>query len=300
MLINKTNLNDVFSGFKTSFRKGFDGAESHFKDVAMVVPSSTREETYGWLGQFPKIQEWVGDRVIKNLVAHSYAVKNKLFEDTIAVKRVDVEDDQYGVLSPLFDEMGRAAAEHPDELIFSLLAAGFATQCFDGQYFFDTDHPVGDQTVSNMQAGAGVPWFLLDTSKAIKPMLFQNRSPYNFQQMDKDGDENVFMRDEFLYGVRGRANAGFGLWQLAYASKDNLTAANYEAARKVMMELKGDEGRPLGIKPNILVVPASLEGDALRLLNNGSRVETYGAGPDYVAVTNEWAGTADVIVSAWL
>lgn len=300
MLINKTNLSAVFDGYKTAFNTGFEGAESHHNDVAMTIPSTAREETYGWLGQFPRLRQWLGDRVIKNLALHSYAIKNKLFEDTIAVKRTDIEDDQYGLLSPLLSEMGRAAAEHPDELIFTLMAAGFTTQCYDGQYFFDTDHPVGDQTVSNIQAGAKTPWFLLDTAKAIKPLLFQERLPYNLQAMNKEDDENTFLRDEYLYGVRGRANAGFGLWQLAYASKEDLTAANYEAARQAMMELKGDEGRPLGIKPNVLVVPPSLEGDALRLLNNGSRIEEVGATPDYVAITNEWAGTAQAIVSAWL
>lgn len=298
MLINKSNLGAVFDGFKTAFNAGFEGAESHYAEISMRVPSAAREETYGWLGQFPKMREWIGDRVIKNLTAHSYAIKNKLFEDTIGVPRVDIEDDQYGLLKPLVTEMGRAAAEHPDELIFTLLAAGFATNCYDGQFFFDTDHPVGDQSVSNIQAGAGTPWFLLDTSKAIKPLLFQDRIPYQFQSMNKDEDENVFMRDEYIYGVRARANVGFGLWQLAYASKDDLTAANYEAARKAMMEMKGEEGRPLGIKPTVLVVPPALEGDAVRLLNNGTRIQDVGGTP--VAISNEWAGTATPIVSAWL
>jgi phage major head subunit gpT-like protein len=308
MLINQSSLRVLFEGFNTSFNKGFEGAKSHYKDVAMMVPSTAGTNAYGWLGQFPKLREWVGDRVINNLVAHSYAVENKLFENTIGVPRPTIEDDQYGIFGPMFTEMGRTTAQHPDELIFALLAAGFTTLCYDGQNFFDSDHPVKDAagnptSVSNIQAGGGTPWFLLDCGRAIKPMLFQTRIPYTFTRLDQDNNDNVFWRDEYIYGVRARANAGLGLWQLAYASKAPLTAENYEAARSAMMELKGDEGRPLGIQPDTLVVAPSMEGDAMRLLNNGNRIVVADNGSGTmtpVAVTNEWANTAKPIVTAWL
>jgi len=299
MLINASNLKSLFQGFNTSFNKGLEGAQSHHKDVAMVTPSQASEETYAWLGQFPKLREWIGDRVIKNLSAHSYTLKNRTFEDTIRVKRIDVEDDKYGLYGPLMTELGRAAGQHPDELVFSLFAAGFSTVCYDGQYFFDTDHPVKaadgtDGTASNYGGGASAAWYLLDTSRAIKPIIFQERIPYSLQQLTNDSDENVFMRDEYLYGVRARANAGFGLWQLAYASKQTLDATSYAAARAAMMSLKGDEGRPLGIKPDTLVVPPSLEQTALQLIANELIINSG------VAVSNEWKGTAKLIVTPWL
>jgi len=300
MIVNKQNLNGVFNGFKAAFNKGIESAESHYKDIAMIVPSNTKEETYGWLGQFPRLREWAGDRVIRNLAAHGYSVKNKLFEDTIGVKRTDIEDDQYGVLTPILTEMGRAAAEHPDELVFTALKNGLNTLCFDGQYFFDADHPVKDQSVSNVDSSGTVDgnpyWYLLDTTKAIKPFLFQERVPYKLHALTKDEDENVFMRDEYLYGVRARSNVGYGLWQLAYASNAVLTADNYAKAREAMQSLKGEEGRPLGIKPNVLIVPPSLETSALELIAAGFI-------PDQTASatkTNIWKDTVKVIVSPWL
>ena len=46
-----------------------------------------------------------------------------------------------------------------------------ARACYDGQNFFDTDHPVGEQgsqeTVSNVQTGAGPAWYLLDTTRPV-------------------------------------------------------------------------------------------------------------------------------------
>jgi Mu-like prophage major head subunit gpT len=298
MIINSASIASLFQGFNASFNKGVQAAPSRYKDVAMVVPSNASSNTYAWLGQFPKLRQWVGDRVIKNLSAHGYVLENELFESTIKIKRTDIEDDQYGVYSPLMEEMGRAAGDHPDELIFSLLANGFATTCYDGQYFFDTDHPVGSGEsitgVSNMQAGAGAPWFLLDTSRSIKPLLFQDRDSYKFQTLTKESDEPVFMRDEYLYGIRARVNAGFGLWQLAFASKDTLDATNYAAARSAMMALKSDEDRPLGIVPNKLVVGPSLEQDARKLVNN----ELVAVGG--VSVSNEWAGSIELVVVPWL
>jgi phage major head subunit gpT-like protein len=299
MIINSANLAGLNKGFNVSFNKGLGSAPSYYKRLAMLTKSSTSEEIYAWLGQLPKVREWIGDRVLKNLSAHGYAVTNRLFESTVKVKRTDIEDDQYGVYGPLFEELGLAAGEHPDELVFSLLAAGFSTRCYDDQYFFDTDHPVKNEdgtesSVSNFGGGSGAAWYLLDTTRAIKPLIFQERIPYNLQSLTGETDENVFMRDEYAYGCRARANAGFGLWQLAYASKQTLDGTSYAAARAAMMSLKGDEGRPLNLKPNVLMVPPALEQTALKLISNELVINSG------VAVSNEWKGTADLIVNSWL
>lgn len=152
-----------------------------------------------------------------------------------------------------------------------------------------------EQSVSNMQAGAGTPWFLIDGSRALKPMIWQTRVPYTFQRVQEDSDSHVFMHDEFLYGVRARAraraNAGFGLWQLAFASKAALDAANYAAARAAMMAFRGDNGRILGVMPDTLVVPPSLEEAGRKIVN--STVNDAGA-------SNPWNGTAELVVAPYL
>ncbi|MBS3978774.1 MAG: Mu-like prophage major head subunit gpT family protein [Rhodobacteraceae bacterium] len=109
--------------------------------------------------------------------------------------------------------------------------------------------------------------------------------------LTKEDDANVFMNKEFVYGADARANTGFGFWQMAWGSRQPLTAANYEIARAALGGMKGDYGRPLGIKPGLLVVPASLEGAANRILNS-----EYGTG----GVTNEWKGTAKMLMTSWL
>lgn len=295
MIINRSNLQNLFTGFKTTFRAAFDGTQPNYLDIAMKVSSSTREETYAWLGAWPGIREWVGERVIRSLELQGYTIKNVLFESTVSVPSNDISDDRFGVFTPMFAEMGRAAKMHPDEVVFQLLKNGFDTACYDGQNFFDNDHPVRKKdgstaTVSNVQSGSGPAWFLFDTSRAVKPLLWQEREPYTFASMDQPEHENVFMRREYLYGVTARANAGFGLWQLAFASKAELTPESYAAARSAMMAFKDDEEKPLGITPNLLVVPPTLEQSARTVL----------FAEEIEGTSNIWKGTSKLIVTPYL
>lgn len=286
MIINQQNLADLFVGFQAAFNQGFNDATVDWQQIATPIPSSTREQHYAWLGQFPQLREWIGERVLKDMAAHDYRVKNKKFESTVKVSRDDIDDDQFGIYKPLFEAMGYAAKQHPDELVFGLLAAGLGSKCYDGQYFFDTDHPVGEndvQSVSNLQTGSGNPWFLLDTSRPLKPLIFQKRRDYALRMVTNLDDSQVFMSDEYVYGVDARVNAGFGFWQQAFASQATLSQANFEAARAAMRAVKSDEGRPLGIRPTLLVVGPSNEAAA----NETIKVQRQSGGadnPNYNAV----------------
>jgi len=285
MQINEGNLEGLFTAFNTIFNGALESATSTHSRVSMTVPSTTRENDYRWMRKLPRVREWLGDRVIQNLESQGYRILNRDFEHTIGVDRNDILDDQIGVYNPLFAEQGRAVAEHPDELIWGLCAAGFDEVGFDGQPFFDTDHPVLDEdgteiSVSNMTAGSGTPWFLFDTSRAIRPFIHQTRMAPQFVALDNPRDQNVFHKKEFLYGVDGRWNAGYGLWQLAHGSKAALNAEAYMAARAAMQGMRGDHGRPLRVRPTLLVVPPSLEKAALEVL----KAERDAAGASNVAM----------------
>jgi phage major head subunit gpT-like protein len=298
MLVNRENIANAFTGFRAAFNKGFSGVQLSSDKVAMTVPSNSASETLGWLQQLPRMREWIGDRVINSLASQGWTIKNRSFESTIGVNRDDFEDDKYGVFSPLFEQMGKSAAEYPDELIFKLLKDGWTTQCYDGQYFFDIEHPVGTNngttdeiSVANTDGGSGSPWFLLDTSQVIKPLIFQDRRKARLITKDNEEDENVFMRKEYLYGVDIRFNVSYGLWQLAWGSKQTLNAANYNVARTGLASMVGDQNRPLGVRPTLLVCGIGLEGAARKILF-GDLNDSGGS--------NEWKGTADLLVSPWL
>lgn len=296
MIINTTNLDAIRVGFSTAFAQGLGQAAPAYGRIATTVPSTTRENKYGWLGKIPNLREWAGPRAVMGISEGDYAIRNKSYELTIGVDRDDIKDDNLGVYTPLFREMGDAVAAQPDLLVWGLLKAGFSTNCYDGQFFFDTDHPViledGTMgTVANTDGGSGTPWFLLCTTRSLKPLIFQEREAPNFVAMDDAKNPIVFNNKEFQYGVDCRRNVGFGFWQMAWGSKQTLNAANYAIARKSIMEMKGDYGRPLGLVPDLLVVPPSLESPARKILIN----DTLTGGE-----ANEWKGTAEPFVTPWL
>jgi len=276
MDVNAANLSILNTAVKTQFNNAFNGAESMYKDICTIVPSKTSANTYAWLGNSSQIREWLGPRVINRLKTHDFTIKNKKFEKTEGIPKDVIEDDEYGVYMPLFAQMGVDAKEFPDILTFNLLKIGFSERCYDGQNFFDTDHPVGNDgnevSVSNMQAGTGEPWFLVCNRRPIKPLIFQERRKFDLTfKMDAKNSDHVFMHDEYLWGVDGRCNVGFGLWQLAFGSKAELNADNFEAARASMMKLKNDAGSPLGVVPDTLYVGPDNMSKAEKLLEAANK-----------------------------
>ncbi|MFZ5826509.1 MAG: Mu-like prophage major head subunit gpT family protein [Bacillota bacterium] len=292
MMVNSAALRSIYTSFKTIFNGALDNAKALWQMVATEVPSTAKVEEYKWLGKLPRMREWIGERVIQNLSAFGWTIKNKSFEATVGVDRDDVEDDSIGVYRPVIEQLGISAALHPDELVWDLLKAGFTNLCYDGQYFFDSDHRDGGGPIQSnrgnaplspaayaaaraqmmaLQDEAGRPlrimpnllvvppqlegegkeileaeknaqgatniyrgtatllvvpdladqptrWYLMDTTKPVKPLVFQRRKKPEFVALDNPDDQNVFMKKQFLYGVDSRDNAGYGLWQLAYGS----------------------------------------------------------------------------------
>ncbi|WP_339844306.1 Mu-like prophage major head subunit gpT family protein [uncultured Halopseudomonas sp.] len=296
MQINQQNLIAMFTGYRTAFQNAFAGIEPDFNPFTMTVPSVNGTEDYGWLGSSTAFREWIGDRVIQNLKLHDYSIKNRTFENTVGVNREAIEDDSYGLFTPMMAQLGQDSKEHPAELIYDLLTNGFTRKSYDAQNFFDTDHPVTDKngvevSVSNFQGGTGTAWYLLDTTRMMKPIILQKRKDYKFVAMQSETDENVFMRKEYVYGVDARLNAGYGLWQLAYASKEALDATSFNEAYAEMKSMQGDRGKKLGIRPKLLVVPPGLREQALEVV----KAERNAAG-----ATNINLNVVDVLDTPWL
>lgn len=149
MIVNRAAIAAIFVNIRTTFAKALAGAKPRWDKLAERVVSEGSEETYGWLDDFPMMKKWVGEKVVKMLGAHGYTIKNDNFEATIGVKKHDIADDKTGQLAVKAKAIGKAAALWPDKLVFDLLPAGFLSPCYDGQFFFDTDHPVAGASVSN-------------------------------------------------------------------------------------------------------------------------------------------------------
>lgn len=142
MQITPSTLEAVFYAFRRDFQQGYTVAKPWYEALAMTTPSTTGEERHAWIDLIPRMRKWVGERAVLNLAARSYLLANEDFELTLAVKRNDILDDRIGLFSPMFQMMGRSTSKWPDDLVRAALQAGKTQLCFDGQFFFDTDHPV--------------------------------------------------------------------------------------------------------------------------------------------------------------
>lgn len=229
MIVNKGNLTAVFINLKTIFNKAFSEAPSDWQDTAMKVPSGSSQNDYSWLSRFPKMRKWLGDKVIRALSAFKYTVVNDDFEATVEVDRNDIEDDQIGLYGPQAQEAGYSSRQLPDELVTELKDNAFDHTCYDGQYFYDTDHPVGNA----------------------------------------------------ITGVASVSNTG-----TAALSAASLAAAQASlgAAIKAIMNFTDDEGRKLGLVPDMLEVGTDIM-EAGEILCNNPKLSDDTPNPYYKKLT---------------
>lgn len=288
MIINRESLKALNAGFSKVFNNYLETHKGTYSKFTTEVISKSVTVNYAWLGSTSKMREWIGDRVLKDLTAHTYAITRKKFESTIEVDRDDIEGDNLGVVKPRIETMAYDATTHYDEIVNGVLEANGI--CYDGKNFFATNHSVGGINFSNLGTkklsaaslnaarqemmalvnpegqplvikpsllvipqtlestargillteklanGASNPnyklmdfevnpyltdenaWYLFDVTRPLKPIILQKYENIVFTAMDKEDDENVFMRDTYRYGTRAKDNAGYGLWQQAYKS----------------------------------------------------------------------------------
>ncbi len=155
MDITPANIDPMFIGYSTAWQAGFDEAKPWSDRISTEMPSSGEREVYAFRSQMPRLKKWVGERQVERLAAHSYAIVNDDYEVTIEVPRNKIEDDSYGVFTLDFRGSGSMVAKWPDDMLIELINAAESTLCYDGQNFFDTDHPVdpydsGKGTFSNL------------------------------------------------------------------------------------------------------------------------------------------------------
>lgn len=63
--------------------------------------------------------------------------------------------------------------------------------------------------------GSDTAYYLMDTTRSIKPLIFMERSAPKMTFKNSSDDDNVFWDDEVVFGVRARGAAGYGPFHLA-------------------------------------------------------------------------------------
>lgn len=118
--------------------------------VSNLFGSDQGSETYPFLGQSPAMREWVGGRQAKGLSGNSLTIINKPYEATLEVSLRDMRRDKTGQIEARVQDFVDRSLTHWASLLSTLIIAASATACYDGQYYFDTDHSEGSSgTQSN-------------------------------------------------------------------------------------------------------------------------------------------------------
>ncbi len=302
MLINRANLDALFQTYLNRFTEAQKAAGGRaypnqlvLEDIALAMSVTGSGTVHSWLEQIKAMSEWIGDRNIRNIKIGQLTVTNRDFENTIAVRRNDIEDDQYGMFAPLIGMMGSDAEEIWRRLaVESLLGNGVWA---DGIAFFCSGRKLGESTITNavttalsktavetalaairawklfggepadsvpdclvvgpslegtaksiveadIEANSGgtlavsnvsparmlkvrvdsrisgdyaAQWYVTARKGGIPAVCVQKRKLPVLTRLDRDTDENVFMRNEYLYGTDARGEAFLTLPFLAYA-----------------------------------------------------------------------------------
>lgn len=112
--------------------------------VANMFTSDQGSETYAFLGQSPAMREWVGGRQAKGLTGNSQLILNRHFEATLEISKRDARRDKTPQIEARIQDLADRSISHWASLLSTLIVSGESAVCYDGQFYFDTDHAEGD------------------------------------------------------------------------------------------------------------------------------------------------------------
>lgn len=125
--------------------------------VSMLFQSDQESETYAWLGMAPAMREWIGGRQAKGFRENGLTIANKKYESTLEVPVDWLRRDKTGQIKVRIAEQTERANAHWAKLLNQLILDGEASVCYDGQYFFDTDHSEGDSGTQDNDISVDIP-----------------------------------------------------------------------------------------------------------------------------------------------
>lgn len=116
--------------------------------LSMLFTSDQDSETYKWLGQTAAMREWVGGRNAKGFSENGLTIINKHYEGTVEYLLKELRRDKTGQLLVRIRDLATRTNSHWASLLSTLIINGTGAVCYDGEFFFDTDHKEGANTTN--------------------------------------------------------------------------------------------------------------------------------------------------------
>jgi len=112
--------------------------------LSMLLDTDQDTEKYRWLGAAPAMREVLGERKYAQLRAQGLSISGILYQAGLEIEKNLWRRDKTGQLDIRLDDLAKREVQHWRKLLSDLINNGAATACYDGQFFFDTDHDEGD------------------------------------------------------------------------------------------------------------------------------------------------------------
>lgn len=291
-----TMWNDAYADLQNS-------VPTFYQDLVMEIPSSSITDVFGWMKGIPGYREWVGDRQVETLDAGAYQITSKKYEKTLGINRDDIQYDKLGIYGPMFKAFGGAARTFRDELLWPLICSGATSIGPDGQYFYDVDHPLTDrngniQTYSNYISGANPLWFLVAQPYGLKPFILTKQEELDFVPMVDPDAPNVFFKDQYLWGSKGRMGVGYFMWQFIQAMTVDVAEPYFSQAFTALATRMGDKGRMMPLIPAVAYFPYSMRSSVNQALL-AERLASGASNTNYKVVDVKFVPYLDAYANGW-
>lgn len=117
---------------------------SWINDISTPIINSDQDsEDFGWIGQVPQMAEKRGEKKFSELGLFEWIVKNVEYQAGIKLPEKWILYDKTSQVQVRVNELAVRAMAHWAKLIATLIVDGESNTCYDGQFFFDTDHSEG-------------------------------------------------------------------------------------------------------------------------------------------------------------
>lgn len=249
-MITPANLNLFFTNLNTSIGETYSSTPVRHEAFTSTIPCSTEQMAFAWIGRLDKLRLWLGPRVTHEPAPQTYLVTPQPFELTETIDRFKLDDDQMGVYYRTLPEMGLQAKRWPDFQMRDML------------------QNTGAWTGTPQNGLDGLTYF-----NTAHPIDLYNAGAGTYSNDFTGGPVNITYNKPG--GTTTIATGGaFGVTPLA-------TIYEY------MMQLKAEDGEPVGVTPNMLLIPPQLKAEAELIVNS-----TFLAPPAWATVSSQ-VGAAD-------
>lgn len=179
MIINAENLLALDKGVKKTYNDALKNTKEYYKELATVVKTKNHSVTYSWLEDFPSMKEWIGDRDLKDLTAHTYTISKKDWESSVTITRDDILFDNLGLVTPRVQSLAHTVNQHFNKYIGTLIVSNDV--CYDGKTFFNAAHSIGDGAASNTTDLPLSDVNLMTVYSSMLNLKNENNEPYDIE-----------------------------------------------------------------------------------------------------------------------